>query len=61
MIKNLFIIYYLCNLISLCKTILHTKGLFKYTVVYNMKAIKFYLLKFFNNICSYDKFQMEVC
>lgn len=54
--NTLFVIYYLRSLIFLCKIILYTKGLFKYIVVCNMKAIKFYLLQFFNNICSYDKF-----
>lgn len=45
--NTLFVIYYLCNVISLYKIILYTKGLFKYLVVYNMKAIKFYLLQIF--------------
>lgn len=43
--NTLFVIYYLCNVISLYKIILYTKGLFKYLVVYNMK--KFYLLQIF--------------
>lgn len=45
--NTLFVIYYLCNVISLYKIILYTKGLFKYLVVYNMKTIKFYLLQIF--------------
>lgn len=43
-------------MISLYKIILYTKGLLKYLVIHNMKAIKFYLLQFLNNICPYDKF-----